>query len=303
MRRVLVAALAAALTLTAAGCTPSPQEQPQVEVTGTTGQEPTLEYDVPLTVTEASSAVVWEGAGPELEDGGPVLLDYRLQRADDGSLVEETYSSVPKPFTLTPEVLSEDLYDALSGRTVGTRLLLLVPATSDTSSFASVMVVDVLPTRAWGEPVEPRAGLPTVTRQDDGEPVIATPEGEPPGSLVVQALLRGDGEQVVEGSTVTVQYAGVRWSDGSAYDSSWEQGGPQSFDLGTGVLPGLAQGLLEQTVGSQVLLVIPPESGGAVGGEEDTLVLVVDILATSPPSGEGTDDSGADTADDTTEEG
>ena len=99
---------------------------------------------------------------------------------------------------------------------------------------------------------------------------------------MVQPLLRGDGEQVVEGSTVTVQYTGVRWSDGSAYDSSWAQGGPQSFDLGAGVLPGLAEGLLEQTVGSQVLLVIPPASGGAVGGEEDTLVLVVDLLAASP---------------------
>ena len=296
MRRVVVAVLAAALALAASACTSAPEEQPQVEVTGGTGEEPALEYRAPLTIREATSEVVWEGAGPELEDGGPVLLDYRLQRADDASLVEETYSSVPKPFTLTPEVLSEDLYDALRGRTVGTRLLLLVPATSDTSSFASVMVVDVLPTRAWGEPVEPRDGLPTVTLEEDGEPVIAVPEEEPPGSLVVQALLKGDGEQVVEGSTVTVQYAGVRWSDGSAYDSSWAQGGPQSFDLGTGVLPGLADGLLEQTVGSQVLLVIPPAGGGAVGGEEDTLVLVVDLLAASAPVGD-------DTGDATTEEG
>lgn len=297
MRRVLVAVLAAALTLLA-GCTPEPQQQPPVDVTGSTGEEPSLEYGAPLTVTEAASEVVWEGAGPELDDGGPVLLDYRLQRADDGSLVEETYTTVPKPFTLTPEVLSQDLYDALSGQTVGTRLLLRVPATSDTSSFASVMVVDVLPTRAWGEPVEPREGLPTVARQDEGEPVITVPEAEPPRSLVVQALLKGAGEQVVEGSTVTVQYAGVRWSDGSVYDSSWAQGGPQSFDLGTGVLPGLAEGLVEQTVGSQVMLVIPPESGGAVGGEEDTLVLVVDLLAASPPPGDGSDGS-----DDTTEEG
>jgi peptidylprolyl isomerase len=290
VRRVLVAVLAAALTL--GGCTGAPPSAPEVDVTGATGEAPTLEYGTPLQIPRATSEVVWEGSGPELEDGGPVLLDYRLQRADDGSLVEETYSSVPKPFTLTPEVLSEDLYEALEGRTVGSRLLLLLPATSDTSSFASVMVVDVRPTRAWGEPVEPREGLPVVTREEDGEPVIETPQGEPPGSLVVQALLRGDGDQVVEGSTVTVQYAGVRWSDGSPYDSSWEQGGPQSFDLGSGVLPGLAEGLLEQTVGSQVLLVIPPESGGAVGGEEDTLVLVVDLLAASPPPDDGTTEEG-----------
>lgn len=303
MRRVLVAVLATAVALLGGGCTSPPGTQPRVEVVGAAGEEPALEYATPLTITEAASDVVQEGDGPELEDGGPVLLDYRLQRADDGSLVEETYSSVPKPFTLTPEVLSEDLDDALRGQTVGTRLLLLLPATSDTSSFASVMVVDVLPTRAWGEPVEPRENLPAVTLEDDGEPVIAPPEGEPPGSLVVQELLRGDGEPVVEGSTVTVQYAGVRWSDGSAYDSSWDQGGPQTFDLGTGVLPGLAEGLLGQTVGSQVLLVIPPDRGGAVGGEEDTLVLVVDLLAASSPAGDTGDGTGDGTGGDTAGEG
>ncbi|WP_298460039.1 FKBP-type peptidyl-prolyl cis-trans isomerase [uncultured Cellulomonas sp.] len=281
MRRVLVAVLAAALL---GGCTSTAAEQPQVAVSGGTGQEPELEFTPPLAVAEATSEVVWEGSGPQLQDGGPVLLDYRLQRADDGSLVEETYSTVPKPFTLSPEVLSADLYEALAGQTVGTRLLLLLPATSDTASFASVMVVDVRPTQAWGEPVEPREGLPPVTVADDGEPVIATPEGEAPRSLVVQALLRGDGDQVVEGSTVTVQYTGIRWSDGSLYDSSWDQGGPESFDLGAGVLPGLAEGLLEQTAGSRVMLVIPPDGGAAVGGEEDTLVLVVDILATSAPA-------------------
>jgi peptidylprolyl isomerase len=291
VRRVLVAVLATALVLLG-GCTAAPQEAAQVDVVGGEGEEPALEYGPPLRITEAASEVVWEGTGPELEDGGPVLLDYRLQRADDGSLVEETYSSLPKAFTLTPEVISDDLYDALSGRTVGTRLLLVVPATSDTSSFASVMVVDVRPTRAWGEPVEPRDGLPVVTRADDGEPVITPPEGEPPASLVVQPLLRGDGEPVVEGSAVTVQYTGVRWTDGSAYDSSWAQGGPQTFDLGADVLPGLAEGLLDQTVGSQVLLVIPPDSGGAVGGERDTLVLVVDLLAAAAPPGDSSTEEG-----------
>ena len=289
MRRVLVAVLATALL---GGCTADRRAEPDVEVSGPAGEEPAIGYAPPLEVTEATSEVVWEGDGPTLADGGPVLLDYRLQRADDGTLVEETYSTVPKPFTLTPEVLSADLYDALDGRTVGTRLLLLVPATSDTSSFASVMVVDVLPTRAWGEPVEPREGLPGVSLEDDGEPVIARPEGEPPSEPVVQPLLRGDGDQVLEGATVTVQYTGVRWSDGSLYDSSWTQGGPRSFDLGSGVLPGLAEGLLEQTVGSQVMLVIPPEGSDTPGGESDTLVLVVDILATSGPG-----------PDDTTEEG
>jgi len=282
VRRLLVATLAAALVL--AGCT-STEPAPAVQVTGDAGQEPTLVYAAPLAITRVTSEVIWKGSGPRLVDGGPVLLDYRLENATDASLVEETYSDVPKAFTLTPDTISPDLYDALSGQSVGARILLLLPATSDTASGTTVMVVDVLPTRASGEAVPPREGLPAVTLGDDGEPSIATPVGDPPGPLLVQALIKGDGVQVEEGATVTVQYTSVRWLDGSTYDSSWVQGGPKSFDnLGTEVLPGLAEGLVEQTVGSQVMLVIPPASGGGVGAEDDTLVFVVDILAANNPS-------------------
>ncbi|RYV52681.1 FKBP-type peptidyl-prolyl cis-trans isomerase [Pengzhenrongella frigida] len=281
MRRLLVAVLAAALLL--AGCSPGDDPAPDVQVSGDAGQVPTLVYRHPLVIEHATSEVIWEGSGPRLVDGGPVLINYRLEKATDASLVKETYSQVPKPSTLTPETLSEDLYDALSGESVGARILLVLPATSVTSSFASVMVVDVLPTRASGEAVPPREGMPAVTLADDGEPSIAAPQGEAPADLMVQALIKGDGVQVEEGATVTVQYSGVRWSDGSAYDSTWTQGEPKSFDLGAGILPGLAEGLVQQTVGSQVMLVIPPMVGAAEGDEVDTLVFVVDILAASNP--------------------
>ena len=286
MRRLLVAALATALLLT--GCAGGTKPDPDVKVAGDVGQEPAMVYREPLDIPRATSKVIWEGDGPKLVDGGPVLINYRLEKATDGALVKETYSKVPKPSTLTPETLSQDLYDALSGQRVGARVLLLLPATSDTSSFSSVMVVDVLPTRASGEAVPPREGLPAVLVGDDGEPTITKPEGAPPSQLMVQALIKGDGEQVKKGATVTVQYTGVRWSDGSAYDSTWVKGEPKSFDLGAGILPGLAEGLVEQTVGSQVLIVIPPASGGAAGAEDDTLVFVVDILdASNPHAGQG----------------
>ena len=285
MRRLLVAVLAAALLL--AGCAGS-GSTPKVRVTGNAGAEPKLVYSKPLAIPEASSQVIWAGSGPKLVDGGPVLLDFRLEKARNGALVKETYSRAPEPFTLSPETLSQDLYDALEGESVGARILLLVPATSRTSSGATVMVVDVLPTRASGQAVPARAGLPAVTLANNGEPTIAASKGSPPSDVVVQTLIKGDGEQVATGATVTVQYAIVRWSDGSTYDSTWAQGGPKSFALSAGILPGLAEGLVEQTVGSQVMIVTPPASGGAVGTENDTFVLVVDILAASnPPTAKG----------------
>ena len=83
------------------------------------------------------------------------------------------------------------------------------------------------------------------------------------------------------GDTVFVQYTGVKWSDGSVFDSSWDRGQPSAFQT-TGVVAGFQQALEGQTVGSQVLVVIPPEFGyGAQDGHDlqnETLVFVVDIL-------------------------
>jgi peptidylprolyl isomerase len=72
------------------------------------------------------------------------------------------------------------------------------------------------------------------------------------------------------------------------FDSSWESGSPATFEIGTGaVIPGWDEGLVDQTVGSQVLLVIPPAKGYPKGSPDgsikptDTLVFVVDILDVS----------------------
>jgi peptidylprolyl isomerase len=107
--------------------------------------------------------------------------------------------------------------------------------------------------------------------------------GDPPSDLVVHPLIRGTGQQVRAGQIVTVEFTAVRWSDGAVVDTTWTDGTPpQSAEIGIGrLVEGWDQGLLEQTVGSQVLLVVPPQSGYAntrsrLAGE--TMVYVVDIL-------------------------
>ena len=69
----------------------------------------------------------------------------------------------------------------------------------------------------------------------------------------------------------------MAWESGEPYDSTWAAGKvPRTLKLDE-TIPGLRDGLLDQTVGSQVLLVIPPAQARGT----DTLVLVVDILAVS----------------------
>jgi peptidylprolyl isomerase len=130
---------------------------------------------------------------------------------------------------------------------------------------------------------------------------------KPPEDLVVQPVVRGSGPQVQVGQVVTVRFTAVRWSDGKTFDSTWTAGTrPQSATVGIGQLvDGLDQGLVEQTVGSQVMIVVPPRLGyGGTSSKlaDQTLVYVVDILDThyqvteeeSVADPEGGDDSAPD---------
>lgn len=294
MRR-LVAACAAAAMLLLAACSAQEPEPPEVVVTGDAGAAPTVTYRTPLSITEPSHEVVWPGTGPDLVEGRPVLLDFWLEDAADASLVKESYTSSPTPRLLTEEDLGKDLYATLSGQKVGARLLQLSPASdASASSYPTVTVLDVLPIRAAGEPVAPREGMPGVTLDDDGAPSLAPTGTEPPSDLVVQPLLRGTGAQVAEGDVITVQYTGFVWSTGEAFDSTWTNGSPNTFPLDD--VPAWSEALVEQTVGSQVMVVVPPSYAlGATQSEElqgQTIVFVIDLLATRAPAADG-DDTGA----------
>lgn len=285
MVRSRLAASALVVVLALVGCTQEPEEGPQVRLLGDEDGVPVLEYPVPLLDVEPSLEVIWEGTGPVLREGDPVLLDFYSESGTDASVIGETYTAEPRAYRLTRADLGEELVEALAGRHVGSRLLQVIPAGPDQPGPV-VAVMDLRPTRATGDPVEPRADLPVVSLADDGAPEVEVPTDAPPTDLVIQPLLRGTGPQVGPGQVVTVQYLGVRWSDGTEFESTWgEDGLPAAFPIGVGsVIPGWDAGLVEQTVGSQVLLVVPPELGygGTVNAlADETLVFVVDILAAS----------------------
>jgi len=280
-------AFALAISLAGVAACSEPDPEATIEVEGALLTRPTITYQPPFEISAAKDEVVVEGTGERLRADEPVLLHYRLESAATGELIDQTFGGLPKTYLLTPEDLSLELYDALVGTRVGSRVLLLTPADELAGTVATVLVADILPTRAQGTPVEPREGLPTVAENDDGEPVVTIPpDTDPPAELEVQTLERGSGEQIAASSSVVVQYSMVRWRDGSVIDSTWESAGPRSFSLAETV-KGWNEGLPEQTVGSRVLLVAPPlyafgdREGHDLAGE--TIVYVVDILAASTP--------------------
>lgn len=261
-----------------------------VEVSGDPGAEPEVSFEAPLEVSGPTAVVSVEGDGETLEEGMRVTMDYVLYNGTDGERVQGTWDEgqTAETFTLGDPAY-ELLNDTFTGTQVGARISFAnqtQDAEGEPSTALSIIEISAASTpsgleRAEGEAVTPEDGLPTVTLDDSGAPSIEIPEGyEAPDELVVQTLITGDGPEVSADQSVTAHYTG--WTlDGESFDSSWERGEPADFSL-TGVIEGWTEGLAGQTVGSQVLLVIPPSMAyGPVEGnelQEETLVFVVDIL-------------------------
>jgi hypothetical protein len=260
---------------------PSGDASDAVTVDGTVGTESTATFAFPLDITELQRTVLTEGSGDPVQSGQLVSYALTAFSADTG---EKLGSVGYAEGEVLPTQLSADnvLGQVIGCATPGTRLVATFPATD--SAAGEVYVFDFLktvPDAAWGAEQPPVAGMPTVELDDSGAPTITVPDTDAPTAVQLADLKVGDGPVVASGDTVLVQYTGVKWSDGSVFDSSWDKGAPVSFQT-TGVVEGFKQALEGQKVGSQVLVVVPPEFGyGASEGNElqkETLVFVVDIL-------------------------
>ena len=122
---------------------------------------------------------------------------------------------------------------------------------------------------------------PTVSSKLGVEPVIGTPSGTAPTSLVKTDIVEGTGAPALSSSTVTAQYVLMSWKTGKVLQSSWSSG-PFTAPL-SGVIVGWQQGIPGMKVGGRRLLVIPPAlaygaAGGGPVGPNETLVFVVDLL-------------------------
>ncbi len=70
---------------------------------------------------------MWKGEGARLVDGQPLLLDMYIESLDTGEVLENTYDGLPRPFLLAPELLGDNIYNALLKARVGTRVLAVSP--------------------------------------------------------------------------------------------------------------------------------------------------------------------------------
>ncbi|MGY1837247.1 FKBP-type peptidyl-prolyl cis-trans isomerase [Blastococcus sp. SYSU DS0510] len=120
-------------------------------------------------------------------------------------------------------------------------------------------------------------------------PGVPASDAPAPTELVVEDVVRGNGAEAVEGSTVAVKYVGGFYETGEEFDSSWSRGADETLPvtLGAGqVIPGFDQGITGMQVGGRRVITIPSELGygdadrGPIPGGS-TLVFVVDLVEVS----------------------
>jgi peptidylprolyl isomerase len=293
-------------TAAAAECTASGDASDSVEVTGELGAKPEVTIDAPLEFSETQRTFVIEGDGEQAESGGSVQAELTLFDATSGDELITTEHNGSQPVAVTlDETWPAGFVKALSCANVGSRTVTTITPEDGYGSAGNqqlgvaadaslVLVADVVSipepplARADGEAQELPADFPAVgvELEEDGAPAITVPDEEPPAELQIGVLQKGTGAEVAEGDNVTVHYTGVDWETGETFDSSWANGTPATFNTAQ-VVPGFSAALIGQTVGSQIVAVLPPDQAYGEEVTEEvplsgkTLVFVIDILATS----------------------
>jgi hypothetical protein len=291
-------------TLTEGDCTPATAPGPSSENVTATGDAdaPTYDFPTPMFAKHVERSVLEPGSGPAAERGSVVLASYTLvSGAGEGQTQPKQFSA-----TLVDDnpSLPKEIVDSLICSKDGERIAVVLPAQQEDGSkaedgSANVFVFDikgVYSGRASGSNEPAEAGFPSVVTAPDGRPGLTFASGPTPTDLRSTTLIKGPGNKVTDKDLLIVQKTGVIWGADSTFESTWADGSATGITLSSqatpeqgGVVPGLRSSLIGQTVGSQVLVVVPPADGfGDAGSAKpavpagSTLVYVVDILGVLP---------------------
>ncbi|MFC8721596.1 FKBP-type peptidyl-prolyl cis-trans isomerase [Kitasatospora sp. NPDC057198] len=248
--------------------------------------------------------VLSEGSGPKVAKNDWVSVDFNGVDWQTGKAIDGSYEGDnPKPqlFQAGAGSLIAAVDSVVEGHKAGSRLLVVAPPAAGFGKQGSsqlgisgtdslVFVLDIRQSNApnavvSGDVTPPPADFPQV-KDNGNKPAEITPVkgAADPTELKSHVLIQGKGHKITTGEKVLVQYTGALYKDGTKFDSSLDRGEAFTFTTGGGqVIEGWDQGIVGQTVGSRVELVIPASLGykdqasGSIPANS-TLVFVVDIL-------------------------
>lgn len=300
-------------TVAVVGCSSSSPSKPSsspsssnstVTASGKFGAAPTVSIPAQKAGATLYSKTLIQGTGAALTTSDSLLGNFVIYdwSGTKHKLIGSTFTSGGP--TLLPGSTLPGLEKSLVGQKAGSRVLAVIPpkdgfgpqgnsqigvSGTDTLVIVVDMIQDINDKAgvAGAQTSNGGSGLPTVTTPAGKAPTVTIPASTPPGSLQIKTLIKGSGAKVAKGQLIVVQYTGINWRTKKVFDSSWSRSQPFPVNIGVGqVIKGWDTGLVGQTVGSRVLLVIPPAEGyGKAGSSQagikgtDTLVFVVDIVA------------------------
>lgn len=283
----------------AASCTRDAGDAQALDLITVSGD--TVATSAPVHVDETVYRDIEVGDGPVVvDDAQEVVLDVTILNGTTGETILSS-GTQPAPVSQWAEFydgMAQMLECASEGSVIvgavapgdlATEAAASLGLGADDSAIFLIDVQKVYLSKADGsDQFNDRRGMPSVVRAPDGTPGVIVPQDDAPDELVVEVLKKGEGPEVTGDTPVRVHYTGVLWDDKEVFDSSWEAGAPVSLSLNQ-VVPGFAAALEGQTVGSQILAVIPPDLAYGDAGQGavppgSTLVFVIDILGLDDPA-------------------
>ena len=184
--------------------------------------------------------------------------------------------------------------EGLVGQNVGSRVLLSVPPEKgygtqeghDLAEDTLLFVVDIIDaynidSEVPGEPVADLPDdLPTVTSEGAAEPVVEFPESaEPVSESTTDLLIAGDGADL--GQNLIIRAVQASYATGESQFSSWTEGSLTVINVQQNPLPGMAEALEGQKVGSRVLVrIAAADNVTEASPEGEPIAIVIDIVGT-----------------------
>lgn len=274
-----------------------------ITVTGEKLKEPKVELKKkPWAIDKTRVKVLEEGKGATVPETGPVEVHYYGVNGRTGEKFDDSFSR-GQTATFALDQVVPGFQKGLAGQKAGSRIIVAMPGEDGYDSSGGspqagievgdtlIFVIDVVSTvldGPDGEKQELAKDLPQVS-DDTDDPKITVPKSDPPTELKVAPVIKGSGAEVSETDSVMVNYRGVLWSDGKVIDENYGDKSQPQTATPSELIPGFSEGLVKQTVGSRVLIVIPPDKAYGPEGNEEmkvpadaTLVYVVDILFIQP---------------------
>lgn len=320
MRKFIAIAAVAALAVSLSGCAAtSPADKvfegvtpactgfttgdnaEQIQVDTDMSKVPEVTFATPITSEVIETKVIVEGTGPKFTGNELVDMEFVGVNGGTGQVFQSSkFDGTDFASQYLKAGDTPDFCSALSGVREGSRVAILFPAPlahagqgvpdlgvgpTDSIVFVFDLLKVFLP-RATGEAqASAGEGFPAlVLDPKTGQPGITPSKNAAPTEFKLHTTIEGRGEVVEIGQIVTVHYTGYIWETGEVFDSSWESGKPAQFQLAEGqLIAGFIKAIEGQTIGSQVITVLPPSEGygDVVQGSipaNSTLIFVIDIL-------------------------